>query len=91
MEKAASFQRSTLKDIQKAGEPLLKTTLKVVTSKSGCLEVKYKEMRGGSGLLQSTVHDTLFYVCIYIYIYIYMCKEREIFSLGNITDLSRYR
>jgi len=53
-EKAENVQRKTLKELQKAGELSLRTTLKDY-KKSGCLEGKYKEMRAGSGLLNKTV------------------------------------
>lgn len=53
-EKVANIQRKTLKNLQKAGELLLKTTLRI-TRKS--FQAKYKEMRGLSRLLHSFVAE----------------------------------
>lgn len=55
-ERAANVQRQHLKDFRKPRELLLKTAL---SYKKICLEVKYKETKGGSRLLHSTAYALL--------------------------------
>lgn len=52
-EKLANVQRQTLKGLQKTWRTVAQEHLS--NRKFGFLEEKYKEMRGGSGLLDSTV------------------------------------
>lgn len=44
VEKGANDQRKTFKVLQKEGELPIETSLKI-TTKSGCLESKFKEMK----------------------------------------------
>ena len=55
-EEAEKVQRKTLKDLQIAGELLIRTTLKDY-KKVWLLVMKHKEMRAGSGLLNRTVYS----------------------------------